>query len=112
MSHTVTLGSREAKSKQCTGFRTLEARRQSPQPKSATTKDAGLGVEGRVRSLTGLVKVLLTNATPLTVHSTFHPTLLLAEIFGNMVYRVQRPLLYLSLKATVIKEESFRVFLE
>lgn len=57
MSHTVTLGSREAKSKQCTGFRTLEARRQSPQPKSATTKDAGLGAEGRGRSLTGLVKV-------------------------------------------------------
>lgn len=51
MSHTVTLGSREAKSKQCTGFRILEARRQSPQPKSATTRDAGLGVEGRDHSL-------------------------------------------------------------
>lgn len=51
MSHTVTLGSREAKSKQCTGFRILEARRQSPQPKSATTRDAGLEVEGRDHSL-------------------------------------------------------------
>lgn len=51
MSHTVTLGSREAKSKQWTGFRILEARRQSPQPKSATTRDAGLGVEGRDHSL-------------------------------------------------------------
>ena len=51
MSHTVTRGSREAKSKQCTGFRILEARRQSPQPKSATTRDAGLEVEGRNSSL-------------------------------------------------------------
>lgn len=47
MSHTVTLGSREARSKQCTVFRILEASLQSPQPKSATTRDAGLRAEGR-----------------------------------------------------------------
>lgn len=42
MSHAVARSQTGAKSKECTLFFTLRAILQSPQPKSATTKEAGL----------------------------------------------------------------------
>lgn len=49
MSQTVTRGSRAARSKQCTRLGRLRARVQSPQPKSATTREAGLrGGDGKL----------------------------------------------------------------
>lgn len=45
MSHTVTRSQVGARSKLCTLFFTLRAILQSPQPKSATTKDDGLQIK-------------------------------------------------------------------
>lgn len=84
----------------------LEARRQSPQPKSATTRDAGLGVGGRDGSRAGSQP----GPSRLTPHVP-HPSPL-AKIPGDAVHGLQRPLPDLALEPTVVQEEGLGVFLE
>lgn len=93
------------RSNECTLFGTVRAKRASPHPKSATTKEACLRKQNKFFNH-------LTQE-PTSYYIAFENLHLLFLNVGNQqIQRIEFPLLHLLLESRVISLESFRVLLE